>query len=279
MSRSAEWEISGYYALFIVMLAAAFLAPVVSAANGAVKLQTTPILYPTRTMDPDETIPPHPLMLIQNTTGYLESMNPEMHWGLSGPQITEYGKKLEDRMQGKYSQRDQGWFDVYSYSEFANDVGSTIGLDEEQKLALLYQEWEWNSHKIAFYEYPGYVPPEIPHFFASGKVLDNTGRPVSSAQVRFLSDLTTEGQNLSSTAVSDREGSWWIKIAWGKYQNITVTKDGYKPLTEEITFENETNVMDFELTPQPKPVPVSPEIIVISVIFGFLVICFRNKDG
>jgi hypothetical protein len=128
-------------------------------------------------------------------------------------------------------------------------------------------------------EIPGYKPPEIPHFFASGEVVDNTSHPVAGASVQFVSDLTSDGKHLSSTALSGSDGSWRIKIAWGKHQNITVTKDGYKLLTEEITFENETNVMDFELTPQPKPAPVSPGIIVISVIFGYFVIRFRNKDG
>jgi len=201
-----------------------------------------------------------------------------MHWGLTESQIKEYGEKLENQVLVNY-RGDMGWFAVYNLTEFVDDVGSTIGLDDEQKLAFAYHEKDWQQYKIQFMEIPGFKSPEIPHFFASGKVLENTSRPVPGVTVRFISDLTYEGKNLSSTALSDRDGNWRIKMAGGKHQKINVTKDGYEPVTREITFENETNVMDFEMIPHPKPAPVCPFIVVASVFFGYLAICCHKKNG
>ena len=66
-------------------------------------------------------------------------------------------------------------------------------------------------------------------------------------------------------------------IAWGNHQNISVTRDGYDPVTREITFSNETNVMDLTLTPKPKPIPVFFPVILMAIIFGYLAIHSRNK--
>ena len=108
-------------------------------------------------------MPVHPLIYIQNTTAQLDYWNSKMHWGLAAPQREEYGKKLETRMIGKYPY-DGKWFSIYNYSEYAEDLGSTIGLDDEQKLAFVYQEKYLDEFKMQFMEIPGYKPLEIPHF-------------------------------------------------------------------------------------------------------------------
>jgi len=276
MRRSVKRGISGYSFFFLVILVAALLVPVVSAGNGFALPQSTAVIHTTPPLNLTTRV--HPQFSIINITQTLALWNDDMHWGLTESRIKEYGDKLENQVLVNYRD-DMGWFAVYNLTEFVDDVGSTIGLDDEQKLAFAYHEKDWQQYKIEFMEIPGFKSPEILHFFASGKVLDNTSRPVPGVTVRFISDLTYDGKNLSSTAISDHDGNWWIKIAWGKHQSINVTKDGYEPVTQEITLENETNVMDFQLTPQPKPAPVFPFVVVISVFIGYLAIRSRKKDG
>ncbi|MFA5267376.1 MAG: carboxypeptidase-like regulatory domain-containing protein [Methanoregula sp.] len=291
MWKPVKWRISGYSLLFlIVLISELILVPVVGAENGSgisqspLAIHSTPepivVLHttPARPLNWTPSRQPDPLMSMKNITGPLAYWNEKLHWVLSDSQITEYAKKLENRMPDKYQRDDHDSFLIYNYSELAEDIGSTIGLDEEQKLAFVYQSKDLDKYRVQFMEIRGFIPPEIPHFFASGKVLDNTGRPVPGATVRFISELTVDGTNLTSTTLSDNNGNWRIKIAWGNHQNISMTRDGYDPVTREITFSNETNVMDFTLTPKPKPIPVFFPVILMAIIFGYLVIHSRKKS-
>jgi len=107
------------------------------------------------------------------------------------------------------------------------------------------------GYRIAYHEMPGFKSPETPHYSLSGRVTDSEGLPLSNAKVRFESNLTFESIPLSSTTVTDPDGTYYINVAWGSTQKPTVTKEGYSTYSEpEIILVNESNRIDFQLTRQ-----------------------------
>jgi hypothetical protein len=132
--------------------------------------------------------------------------------------------------------------------------------------------------RIAYVEIPGFEAPETPHHSISGKVTDAEGLPVSGAIVRFESNLTFESTPLSATNVTGLDGMYHIYVAWGNQQNATITKEGYSTtIQSEITFQNESNVMNFQLTRKPSPAPGFMSLLGISaVVLGYLI--FRKRS-
>jgi hypothetical protein len=70
-----------------------------------------------------------------------------------------------------------------------------------------------------------------------------------------------------------------IEVAWGNQQNSTITKEGYSTYVQtEVTFQNESNVMNFQLTRKPSSTPGFKSLLGISaVVLGCLII--RRKSG
>jgi len=286
MGNFIKWRLSGWSILFLVALVfLGLLIPVIYAENEGIKwnngtiVYTTPLyLYTDSSVNHSRLSDPPLLIYVTDLTTQVEYWNARMVWQLSESQIKEYGKKMETRMAGKYERNKYGEFVINNYSAYADEMGSVIGLDDEQKLAFVYHELYTDKIRGPSRRNPGFIPVEIPHFFASGKVLDNVNRPVANATIRFTSDLAVDGTYLTSTAISDPDGNWRIKIAWGNHQNVSVTKDGYEPVFQEVTFSNETNVMDFTLIPRAKTAPVFLPVIVIAAVIGWLATRSRDKD-
>ncbi len=98
------------------------------------------------------------------------------------------------------------------------------------------------------------IPPP-PAITVSGRVTDPEGNPIHNASVRFESVFDLDGEILSVTNTTEKDGRYLIKNALGYRQTIIVQKEGYLPLQREIIFEDLTNELDLELSPSGREVP------------------------
>ena len=97
------------------------------------------------------------------------------------------------------------------------------------------------------------IPP--PLIAVSGRVTDAGGSPVPGALVRFESVFDLGGEPIAAMAVTGEDGRYLVEDTLGYRQTVTVGKEGYSPLREEVVFENLTNTLDLELEPASRPVP------------------------
>jgi len=97
------------------------------------------------------------------------------------------------------------------------------------------------------------IPP--PLIAVSGRVTDAGGSPVPGALVRFESVFDLGGEPIAAMAVTGEDGRYLVEDTLGYRQTVTVGKEGYSPLREEVVFENLTNTLDLELELASRPVP------------------------
>ncbi len=115
------------------------------------------------------------------------------------------------------------------------------------------------------------IPPP-PLIAVSGRVTDIGGNPVPGALVRFESVFDLDDKPIAATATSGEDGTYLVDTP-GYRQTITVEKEGYLPLREEVVFENLTNTLDLELEPSSRPVPgFGSALAVLSLTGAFLLI-------
>ncbi|HOI13798.1 MAG TPA: carboxypeptidase regulatory-like domain-containing protein [Methanoculleus sp.] len=122
----------------------------------------------------------------------------------------------------------------------------------------------------------GLPPP--PAIAVSGRVTDAGGNPVPGALVRFESVFTLDDEPLTGTNVTGEDGGYLVEGVFGYRQTVTVEKEGYAPLREEVVFENLTNDLDLELEPLPRAVPgFGSALAVLSLTGAFLLIGRKRR--
>ncbi|MCM2465174.1 carboxypeptidase-like regulatory domain-containing protein [Methanoculleus oceani] len=114
---------------------------------------------------------------------------------------------------------------------------------------------------------------EGPLIAVSGRVTDAGGNPVPGASVRFEPLLTLDEPLAAVT--TDEDGRYQI-TAPGYRQTVTVEKEGYSTLREELIFENSINTLDLELEPLPRTVPGFGSALAVLSLLGFFLLIGRN---
>ena len=240
-------------------------------------------IRPTITVDPKQTprLERDDGISLDNITEFLTYTNEKQYWGFSSHQIKNFSEKMEKNVLGNYRDRNCNYYciRISNFTKFSEDLRDTIGISNEQQLVLLYDNQKEMGYRIAYYEIPGFKSPETPHHSIIGKVTDAEGLPVSEAIVRFESNLSFESTPLSATNVTGLDGMYYINVAWGNQQNATITKEGYSTnIQSEITFQNESNVMNFQLTRKPSSTPGFMSLPgIIAVVLGCLIIRKRTS--
>jgi hypothetical protein len=203
----------------------------------------------------------------------------KLHWGYSDAQVDRYAEQFLTDHGAKY-QANGTWVHIRNFPQFSEDIRDILGITEEQRLALLYDNQKEIEYRIAYYEHPGFTPPETPHHAVQGRVVDTAGNPVYGAMVKFVSDLSVENTSLSATTVSDSEGAYHTGVVWGNRQNVIVTKEGYDPYRKSgITFTNENTTLDFTLDRNPYPSPgLSVPAGIVTVLAGWICITHRRRN-
>ena len=239
----------------------------------------TPILLKTIIPNPNLTPRERDDGININVSQFLAHMNEELHWGFSDNQIRQQSEKLQKTLEKKYV-IENTWVHISNYSSFSEDLRDTIGITEEQRLALLYYEQKEMGYRMAYMEIPGFKSPETPHFVINGTVTDAEGRPVPDAVVKFESDLVVEktlmnwiaeDTRLSSTTRTGTDGTYHINVAWGNKQNASVTEEGYLNYTRSgINLTNESNTIDFQLTPLARATPSTPGFLFFPVLTAIM---------
>lgn len=193
-----------------------------------------------------------------NVSAYLKSVNENQHWGFSDTKISQYSEKMRRNPAKKYSIENTR-IHISNFSQFSEDLKNTIGITEEQRLALVYDNQKEMGYRMAYMEIPGFRAPDTPHFVINGTVTDPEGRPLPDAVVKFESDLVAENTHLSATTRSGTDGRYHINVAWGDRQNASISKEGYvQNIHPEIKLTNESNTIDFLLTPLTRSTASSP---------------------
>ena len=256
------------------LLLVAVFPPVADARTSAVSThdihQVT--IFPTPTYDPGSSRESDDGITILNLTETLTWYNDVLFWGFSADQISEYSDNLTKNAMGNYSAGSRNYH-VKNFTIFSEYLRDSIGITEEQRLALLYDDNKQMGYRIQYLEIPGFTPPETPHFRISGRITDSEGRPVPDAVVKFESNLTVENVSLSSTTRSNKDGGYNLSVVWGNRQNASIIKEGFiTKIRSGINLSYKNTTIDFPLTRQPAPSPgfVVPAgigaIVVVSVI-------------
>lgn len=226
-----------------------------------------------------------------NVTEYLIHVNEKLHWGFSAEEIRLNSEKIQKTLDKKYL-IEPDWIHV-CYSQFSRDLRDTIGISEEQRIALLYFNKKSMMDGFIQGEHPNYQPVETPHFVISGRITDPDGRPVPGAVVKFESNLfvnktphmnqVDEDTRLSSTTRTAPDGTYRINSAWGKNQTIRITKEGYTSLLRpEISLVTENNTINFQMVPETGLIPAASGFTVIpalAAIIGIWLIALWKRDN
>ncbi len=160
---------------------------------------TPQIIRVTFTPNPNQTPRERDDGITITVSQYLTHINEKLFWGFSDTQISQYSDKLQKNLEENYVMG-ENWIRISNFSRFSEDLKESIGITEEQRLALLYYEQKEMGYRMAYMEIPGFKAPDTPHYFLSGRVIDSGGSPVSDATVRFESNLTVENIPLYATA-------------------------------------------------------------------------------
>jgi hypothetical protein len=111
----------------------------------------------------------------------------------------------------------------------------------------------------------------------SGRVTDAGGSPVPGASVRFESVFDLYGEPIAATAVTGEDGRYRVETP-GYDQTITVEKEGYSLLRQEVDFENLTNTLDMELKPSSRPAPgFGSALAALSLTVALLLVGRRRR--
>jgi hypothetical protein len=140
----------------------------------------------------------------------------------------------------------------------------------------------------------GSIPPPdfFTHFSAHGKVTDPDGNPLSNVSIvfefpdarvwgpeitdfrSFIRNVTTGSDGIYSTEFIE-EGRTSTN------QTVNVMKEGYRPLTQNIKIRNDTNEINFVLTPITSEHRSSPGFDfvfgIIALVSVFLIIMTRTR--
>jgi len=140
----------------------------------------------------------------------------------------------------------------------------------------------------------GSIPPPdfFTHFSAHGKVTDPHGNPLSNVSLVFeFPDARVWGPEIADfrsfirIATTGSEGIYSTEfIEEGRTsanQTVNVTKEGYRPLSQDIAIRNDTNEINFVLTPITSEHRNSPGFDFVFGIFAlvsvFLIIMTRTR--
>jgi len=120
------------------------------------------------------------------------------------------------------------------------------------------------------------IPPP-PLIAVSGRVTDAGDSPVPGALVRFESVFDLGGEPIAATAVTGEDGRYRVETP-GYDQTITVEKEGYSLLRQEVDFENLTNTLDMELKPSSRPAPgFGSALAALSLTVALLLVGRRRR--
>ena len=114
------------------------------------------------------------------------------------------------------------------------------------------------TSEAALHVYVNVDIPPPPWISVIGTVRDADGRPVPGATVRFESALPLAWGPHPVTTGTANDGGYLVANAFGYGQNVSVEKEGYLPLHQEVVFENITNRLDLELEPEPPQARTAP---------------------
>ena len=120
------------------------------------------------------------------------------------------------------------------------------------------------------------IPPP-PLIAVSGRVTDAGGSPIPGALVRFESVFDLDDEPIAATAVTGEGGRYRVEDALGYRQTVTVEKEGYSPLREEVDFEDLTNTFDLELEPLPRAAPGFGSALAAFSFTGALLLIGRRR--
>lgn len=96
------------------------------------------------------------------------------------------------------------------------------------------------------------------------------------ASVRFESVFTLDDEPLAGTNVTGEDGRYLVDTP-GYRQTVTVEKEGYATLREEVVFENLTNTLDLELEPSSRTVPGFVSALVVLSLLGAFLLAGRKR--
>lgn len=119
------------------------------------------------------------------------------------------------------------------------------------------------------------MPDLPPRITISGNITTPDGHPVAGATVR--TEFPRAYDTKTVTVQSEEDGSYRINNAHGFRQKISVEKNGYAIITQEMTFTQNVNTADFILEPTTKPTPGFTIIICLVAVLGTLLIISRKK--
>jgi len=112
-------------------------------------------------------------------------------------------------------------------------------------------EQYWKDNKKALYEFIWAV-----HFGVKGRVVDaislgNREKPIANARVDVTNVTASGPKAIQHTIVTATEGDYYRLLIPGNYK-VTVSADGYEPLTQSVTVTNPPHEgakkLDFKLT-------------------------------
>jgi streptogramin lyase len=235
----------------------------------------TPKLIQTWTSNPNRTLSACEDETWMNVTAYLLHVNEELHWGFSDEQINQYSEKVQNTIDKKYVTSKNN-IHLCNFSQLGSILQDTVGITEEQHLSLLYYEQKEIGCRMGYMEIKDFKCPETIHFVINGRVTDPEGRPVPAAVVKYesnlvikktLMNLVNEDTRLFSTTRTSNDGTYHINVVWGDRQNASVTKEGYLNNTRDgITLTNQSNTIDFQLTPLARQTTSAPGFLVFPVV-------------
>lgn len=113
-----------------------------------------------------------------------------------------------------------------------------------------------------------------------GKITDQQGLPLANVSVSSESGLALDNKPFVVHTQTGNDGTYLIQDAIGYRQKISVEKEGYIPLTQEIVFENETNELNFDLRPRSNFTPgFGFSLCIVALLSGLLLVYRRRRSG
>ena len=125
-----------------------------------------------------------------------------------------------------------GGLQDFSYSRNDFDITIELGCDKYPPEGVL--EKEWNNNRKSLLEYIWRI-----HSGVKGLVTDTQGNPVGNAIIKVKNVTSGRNQDIDHEVQSvGKTGEFWRLLTPGHYE-VTVSKEGYLPLTKMITVNDE----------------------------------------
>jgi hypothetical protein len=167
-----------------------------------------------------------------------------------------------------------GITDCGNLTEFSCDVPVSSG---KSMITIMVTDVSGNSTEETrnFTVNIGLPPPVT--ISLKGKITDQQGVPLANVSVSSESSLTLDNKPFVVHTQTQNDGTYLIQDAIGYRQKISVEKEGYVPLAQEIIFENTTNELNFDLRPRLNFTPGFGFFLCIVALSSGLLITYRRR--